>query len=283
MKGKRSGIIGALAKTWARNTEARALGLMSELASVRGFKVLGWQVEGQRDSLERTIDDCLGWNIDGLVFFAYKYDSIWPEVARAVGHVPRFVSILGNVGVPGGISVEVDAADAVRQCVQYCFKKGRRRVVQLLEGRTSQIDVRRYDAFQEAHREFYGVPDEDQVCLATEGWKLDEYDKFDEVARELVVDRKADAVLAESDFSGPGLVRAWDRLGLRTGQDVLLIGWGGERLGEAMYPALTTVDFNFPEIVDNALDLLSGMIEKPDEPRPTTILVKPKLILRESA
>ncbi len=283
MKGKRSGIIGALATTWAKGTEARALGLMSQLASERGFKVLGWQVQGQHDSLDGTIDDCIGWNIDGLVFFAYKYDAIWPEVARAVARVPRFVSVLGNLDVPGGTSVEIDAADAVRQCVEYCFKKGRRRVVQLLEGRTSQIDARRYEAFQEAHREFYGVPDEDQVCFATEGWRIDEYDKFHELARELVLVRKADAVLAESDFSGPGLIRAWSKLGRRTGQDVFLIGWGGERLGEATDPALSTVDFNFPEILATALDLLSGMIEKPDEPRPASVFVKPKLILRESA
>ena len=210
LAGKRSGIIGALAKTWALATEARALGWMTQLASERRFKILGWQVEGQPEGLDQTVDDCLGWNIDGLIFFAYKYDAIWPEVARAASRLPRVVSVLGNPGVPGGLSVEVDVADGVWQCVEHCFKKGRRRIVQVLEGRDAQIDIRRFEAFLEAHRRFYGEPDDDQVCIATAGWAVEDYEKFRELARELVAVRRADAVLTESDFTprlGPGLER----------------------------------------------------------------------------
>jgi LacI family transcriptional regulator len=97
------------------------------------------------------------------------------------------------------------------------------------------------------------------------------------------VDRRADAVLADSDFSAPGLVRAWSELGKRIGDDVALIGWGYESVGRGVHPALTTVDFNFPEIVSKALEVLSDLIEKPEEQRPQSILIKPKLIVRESA
>jgi DNA-binding LacI/PurR family transcriptional regulator len=186
--------------------------------------------------------------------------------------------------------VEVDAADGVRQSVEHCFKQGRRRIVQILEGRNNQMDVQRFEAFQQAHRTFYGKPDKDQVCLATEGWKIEDYDKYRSLGRELVVDRRADAVLAESDYSVPGLVRVWSELGYRVGKDVALIGWGDEMVSRCVYPALTTVDFNFPEVVGKALDLLSDLVEKPDEPRApllpsgsSAILVKPKLIVRESA
>ena len=134
-----------------------------------------------------------------------------------------------------------------------------------------------------AHRRFYGPPDDDQVCFATAGWDIDDFEKLRELARELVVERRADAVLAESDFSAPGLVRGWNELGYRVGHDVTLIGWGKEMVGRGMSPALTTIDFNFPEIVDKALDLLGDLIEKPEEKRPHSILVKPKLIVRESA
>jgi DNA-binding LacI/PurR family transcriptional regulator len=283
LAGKRSNIIGALAKTWSWATESRALGWLNQLASNRGFKILGWQIDGLPGSLDRAIDECLGWNIDGLAFMAFKYDAIWPEVARAAARLPRVVSLLGNPGIPGGFSVEIDVADGVRQSVEHCFQQGRRRIVQVLEGRRSQMDVQRFDAFQEAHRAFYGKPDQDQVCFATAGWKVEDYEKYDELGRQLVVDRKADAVLAESDFSAPGLVRAWNKLGYRVGEEVALIGWGDEMVGRGVIPALTTVDFNFPEIVSKALDLLSDLVERPDDPRPESVVIKPKLVVRESA
>jgi LacI family transcriptional regulator len=282
LAGKRSGIIGTLAKTWFWHTESRVLGWMNQLSSSRGFKILAWQMEAQPDALDKFVDECLSWNIDGLVFVAYKYDDIWPPVAEAVARLSRVVSILGNPGIPGGYTVEVDVADGVWQSVEHCFRAGRRRIVQVLEGRKAQFDAQRYDAFLAAHRHFYGPPDNDQVCFATAGWKVDDLDKYRELARELVLDRGADAVLADSDFSAPGLVKAWNELGVRIPDQVALIGWGYESVGRGVNPRLTTVDFNFAEIVGKALDLLSEMIEKPDEERPHAILVKPKLLVRES-
>jgi DNA-binding LacI/PurR family transcriptional regulator len=288
LAGKRSGIIGTLAKTWFWQTESRALGWLNQLSSDRGFKILAWQMEAYPDALDRFVDECLSWNIDGLVFVAYKYDDIWPAVAKALTRLPRVVSILGNPGIPGGYTVEVDAADGVWQSVEHCFRTGRRRVVQVLEGREAQIDGYRYEAFQAAHRKFYGVPDDDQVCFATAGWVVADYEKYADLARELVVDRRADAVLADSDFSTPGLVSAWHRLGLSIPDDIALIGWGHEMIGRGVNPRLTTVDFNFGEVVGKALELLSDLIERPHEKfggdeRPRSILVKPKLIVQDSA
>lgn len=283
LAGKRSGIIGTLAKTWFWQTESRALAWLNQLSSGRGFKVLAWQMEAQPDALEKFVDECLSWNIEGLIFVAYKYDAIWPLVSKALARLPRVVSILGNPGIPGGYAVEIDAADGVWQSVEHCFRTGRRRVVQVLEGRSAQIDAQRYEAFQAAHRHFYGPADDGQVCLATAGWGTDDYEKYRELARELVVDRRADAVLADSDFSAPGLVKGWNELGFKVPGDVALIGWGYEVIGRGVNPRLTTIDFNFSEIVGKALELLGDLIEKPGEERPQSILVKPKLIVQESA
>ena len=283
LAGKRSTIIGALAKTWSWSTESRALAWMNQLASDRGFKILAWQMEANPGALDTFVDECLSWNIDGLIYVAYKYDDYWPLVAKAASRLSRVVSILGNPGIPGGYTVEVDAADGVWQSVEHCFRTGRKRVVQVLEGRTAQFDEQRYEAFVAAHEHFYGPVDEDQICVGTAGWKIDDYEKYKDLARELVFQRRADVVLADSDLSAPGLVKAWDEFGLKVPKDVALIGWGYELAGRGVNPRLTTVDFNFPEIVGKALDLVAELIEKPNEERPHSIIVKPKLIVRESA
>jgi LacI family transcriptional regulator len=283
LAGKRSGVIGALAKTWSHATESRTLGWLNQLAPARSFKILAWQMDGQPGSLDRAVNECLGWGIDGLIFVAFKYDSVWPEVASAVENLPRVVSLMGNPGIPGGATVEIDAADGVWQSVEHLHRQGRKRIVQVLEGLDTQMDRQRHAAFLAAHRHFYGPPDDDQVCFATAGWGPEDYDKYLELAKELIGPRGADAILADSDFSAPPLVRGVGRLGRRIPDDVALVGWGYEVIGRGVNPGLTTVDFNFEQIVGSALDLLVRSVENGDEGKPESILIKPTLIVKETA
>jgi DNA-binding LacI/PurR family transcriptional regulator len=165
LAGKPSSIIGTLAKTWSGQTESRVLSWLNQLSASRGFKILAW--ESQADGLDKFVEECQSWNIDGLVFVAHNDDDTWPMVAKALARLPRVVSILGNPGIPSGHTVEIDA------------------------------------------------------------------------------------------------------------------DWGREMAGRGANPRLTTVDFDLAEIVGRALDLLGEIIARPDEQRPRSIFVKPKLV-RES-
>ena len=65
--------------------------------------------------------------------------------------------------------------------------------------------------------------------------------------------------------------------------DVAVIGWGNETLSAWMNPRLTTVNYRMKDMVTAALDLLTELIERPDEQRERTIQIKPELVLRDSA
>jgi LacI family transcriptional regulator len=284
LAGKRSHIIGTLAKTWFGQTEQRALGWLNHVASARGRKILAWEFEADPTALNAFVDECLGWNIEGLIFVAFKYETVWQQVAKALGRVPRVVSIVENAHIPHGYAVEVDVADGVRQSVSHLHAQGHKRIVQVLEGLDATMDRQRHAAFHSAHQEHYGTAaDTDQVCLATAGWTTHDFPKYQELARELAKVRRADAILAESDFTAPGLIRGLTNLGLRVPDDVALVGWGAEAMSLGVTPGLTTIDFDFGEIVGRALDLLNDLIEHPGEERPRSIFVKPKLLVRETA
>jgi LacI family transcriptional regulator len=283
LAGKRSRIIGALAKTWFWQTEQRALAWLNQLAASRNFKILAWQMDAQSEGVEAFIDECLGWNIDGIICVTFKYDDVWPRAAESMARLPRVVSILGDPGVPNGHSVQIDVASGVRKCVEHLHRRGCRRIVQILESNKSKMDRQRYEAFLAAHRDFYGPADDDQVCFATEGWRVEDYPKFQELAQQLVVDRRADAIMTESDFSVPGLIRGLAHLGRRVPDDVALIGWGYENVGRGVTPSLTTVDFNFEALIGRALDVVTALIERPDEEQPKIVLVEPQLRVGESA
>ncbi len=282
LAGKRSGIIGVLGKTFL-DTELRILGSLHSLASQRNVKILAWSLEAHPERLNAFVEECRGWNVDGLIYLAFKYDEVWPMVADALKRMPRVVSLLGDPGIPGGHAVVLDVARAVQQTVAHLHGRGYHRIVQVLEGLKTSMDRQRYAAFLDAHRHFYGSVDEHQICFATEGWRLEEYDKYRNLVTDIVVQRRADAILCDSDFSAPGIVRELTKLGYRIPHDVAVIGWGGEAVARGVSPSLTTIDFNIGDTVEVALDMLSDLLDRPDVEQPASVSIRPKLVLRETA
>ena len=99
--------------------------------------------------------------------------------------------------------------------------------------------------------------DAEQVCFATAGWHVDDYESI------WSWPRNSPAAAAPMPSGGqrlqcPGLVPGSAASGCRVPEDVALVGWGYETVGRGVIPALSTVDFNFEEWVGSALDLLAG-------------------------
>ena len=77
-------------------------GLAHPHRSPAQLTALAAELEPTPESLDRYIDQCMGWNIDGLIFLALENDPVWPGVAKAAARLPRVVSIMGNLGLPNG-------------------------------------------------------------------------------------------------------------------------------------------------------------------------------------
>ena len=165
----------------------------------------------------------------------------------------------------------------------YLHAQGRRKIVQILENLDTPMSRRRHRGFLAAHRDLGRPLADDQLCLATQGWGRDDYPKFAALCDELLDGRHADAILADNDATAAFLARAIMRRGLRMPDDVALFGWGNETLSPWMNPPLTTVNYRMQDMVTAALDLLTELIERPDQQRERTIHIKPELVLRESA
>ena len=226
---------------------------------------------------------CRSWNVDGLIFLAYDNDACWPEVVPLLKPFPRVVSLLGNPYIPGATCVESDVADGVRQAVAHLHAQGRRKIVQILEDVTGQSNARRQQAFCDAHRAADRPMAADQVCEATRGFEADDFPKFLELCDDLITNRHADAILADSDYTAAGLIKALQYRGRRVPDDVAVVGWGNEALAAWFIPRLTTVSYLLDEVVGTAIHTLTEMIKDRHVDGGQVISIKPKLMLRESA
>ena len=155
----------------------------------------------------------------------------------------RVVSLLGDPCIPGGACVESDVADGVRQVVEHLHARGRCKIAQILEDFERQGNARRRQAFFDAHTAAGRHVAADQVCAATRGFTAADFPKFLELADELILNRGADAILADSDYTAAGLIRALQFRGRRVPEDVAVVGWGNEPLAPWFIPGLTTVSY----------------------------------------
>lgn len=283
LAGKRSNMISVLGSNWyGDQIPVRILAYLTREAALRGLVVLAEETEGILGPLEQLANRALSWNADGALFLAYNNDDIWPAMAAALRRMPRVISVMGDAGILHSHSVESDVADGIRQTVRHLHAQGRQRMVLILEGLDRQINCRRHEAFLAAHAELGNPIDESQIYLGTRGWGEVESPLWIDFCNELVAARRADAVLTDSDATAAGLLSACQRRGVRVPDDLALVGWGNTIISRWTYPQLTTIDFLPERLASDALDLMTALVERPDEEHPRTILVKPELLIRAS-
>lgn len=71
--------------------------------------------------------------------------------------------------------------------------------------------------------------------------------------------------------------------GLRIPQDIAIVGCGNVRYAAFLRVPLTTVDQQSEEIGDRSAKLALSQIEAKGAARPKTVLLEPRLIVRQSA
>ncbi len=282
LAGKRSGIIGALARTWNMATERRLHGWLQQIANARGFDILGAQSNDELKSVERFLDNCQSRGVDGLLVMAFASDDLWSQASSFLTKLPRVITLVGDPQIEGIASVASDVAGGTYLGVRHLHEAGRQRIVQILENLDTSMNRARHKAFFEAHRQLGRPVGPDQICLATEGWTEFDFAKMNPVCADLLA-QGTDAIMAESDFGASMVIRALHYHGKRVPDDVAVIGWGNEDMAPWCEPQITTTSYQFNEVATAAIDMLGDWIETPDRNEIPSRTIPMKLIVRESA
>jgi DNA-binding LacI/PurR family transcriptional regulator len=286
LAGKRSGLLAALASSWLTfPVRPRIQSYLSHGADLRGFKILTWQSHFEVARVAQTLPEVLSRKVDALIYVAFENDVEWPGVAPLLSQFPFVVSLLGDPRVAGGSVVLSEPAEGVRQAVRYLHGAGRRKIIQVVgaEFVNSELNRGRKRGLLDAHREV-GLPiDPERAWVVAHGLWQDSTSPGPIAACDEVISQGADAVLADDDFFAALLIRALGERGLRVPQDVAVVGWGNETVSRYVVPSLTTVDYRLPEIVEAGLETITAAQDQDGKFQPRSIVIPPKLIVRESA
>jgi DNA-binding LacI/PurR family transcriptional regulator len=269
------------------DAEAVKIGCQTLITNTIGNPAVG------PDQFRHCVDEFRRRGVDGVFCAVHHW---WPgDRHKLVESIPRTV-FYEDPGVPGACCVAVDREEAVRLAVRRLIERGRRRIalaVMTLSRPTHAARRRGYEAELSAHgrtREERLIFDAERFGLAfaecnerSGKWEFP-VEIMDRAIDALVRDAAADAIVAHDDFWAAAMIRRMRARGIRVPHDVAVVGYLNHYLADWTDPALTTIDLCHQTAACEMVRMLEKMIVGGPLPeRERLILVKPRLIVRESA
>jgi DNA-binding LacI/PurR family transcriptional regulator len=175
--------------------------------------------------------------------------------------------------------VDVDGTDGVKQAVAHLLELGHRRTACLAWPEASLTGQYRLDGYREAMRSAGLQVDpawiiriqNDYYCAyrSTQTW-LD-----------LPPDHRPTAVVALTDLMAIGVINAATDAGMTVGRDLAVIGFDDAPIAGYLRPSLTSLRQPIAEVGERAVTMLIDLV-RGETPSPTQVLLKPRLIVRDS-
>ena len=191
------------------------------------------------------------------------------------------VTISGHETTNDVTNIVIDHEEAARLALEHLQKLGHKRIA-LMKGQAFTLDAEeRWNSILAIAREYgFEMDDGLLIPLVVGTWspELGYAPVHDLLARR----RDFTAIFCFNDIAAIGATRALFDAGLRTPEDVSVIGFD-DIVGAAYHiPSLTTIHQPLAEMGSRAAGLLLEKIKYPDKVFPNKIILAPELIQRES-
>jgi LacI family transcriptional regulator len=181
------------------------------------------------------------------------------------------VAISAHKEKDGVTNVVIDHAAAARLAIKHLVELGHRRIA-FMKGHRHVMEIA---------REFGVAPTPERcVQMRTSSWSPEV--GYEPAKRLLDATRDFTALVAFNDTAAIGAIRALHEVGMMCPRDVSVIGFDNIVSAEFHVPSLTTIRQPLSMMGRLAAKILLDRIANPEKQYAPTILVKPKLITRES-
>jgi LacI family transcriptional regulator len=105
---------------------------------------------------------------------------------------------------------------------------------------------------------------------------------YDVMKKLLSIRPLPDAVFCHNDPTALGAMKAILDTGLKIPEDIAIVGCGNVKYSDCLRVPLTTIDQDCEAIGERAAKLALNLMDSKTPPKPKTILLKPRLVVRDS-
>jgi LacI family transcriptional regulator len=255
-------------------------GGLSKLLRKKGYSLIISSSDEDLELENRAIDQLLARRVDALIVASSQRD--WDFFHHIEKQKIPLVLIDRHPEAGKVNFVGVNDEEIGEMATEHLIAMGCRRIAHIGGPRISTA-LGRLRGYQKA-LESHGLPSEPKYVIsrehADEASDATGYEAMNEL---LSLKRPPDGVFCYNDPTAMGAMQAAIEKGIRIPQELAIIGSGNVRYAKFLRVPLSTIDQQSGEIGDRAAKLALKLIESKTQPKPTTILLSPQLIVRESS
>ncbi|MDD2599722.1 MAG: LacI family DNA-binding transcriptional regulator [Kiritimatiellae bacterium] len=285
LRGSRSGLIGVLVGVSAAPVIFDRISALEREALSRGYRILLGQFGEELELAAQYIKDFAARRVEGTLCMSHEHREHPGILEKIISGLPNVV-YLRQPAIEGAHYIHVDAADCIHQGVDYLLSTGRKRIGLVILDEFHQSNRHRYQGYFEAMQRNGLTMDENLIWVGDDTLLPQPHEvsnsKADEVVSFLVGQHHADAIIAINDDWAAQLIKAIRRRGLNVPHDVGIVGQGNFKIASFFDPEITTLDPQNGVFAKAAIDLLTGLIQTDNSALKKPVIVKPKLIIRQS-
>jgi len=255
-------------------------GGLSKLLRKKGYGLIISSSDGDAGLESKAIEQLLARRVDALILASSQRD---PGCFRGIEKQKTPLVLIDRRPDGGDVNfVGADDEEIGRMATGHLIEMGCRRIAHI-GGPGVSTAAGRLRGFRQA-LERHGLPFDAQMVIGREhSGETGDATGYEAMNQLLGARRAPDGVFCYNDPTAMGAMQAAIEKGIRIPRDLALIGSGNVRYARFLRVPLSSIDQQSDEIGGRAGKLALKLIESKTPPRPCTILLSPRLIVRESS
>lgn len=284
MKGGRSGMLGVLIGAAEAEVNYRRLSCLERITRDQGYRLLVGHVHSY-SQFEEYVDDFQARGIEGLLCLRHELSAKGrPSVYQKLSELNHVVYLDPPSGVEDACYVKLDRADGIAQCVAHLASTGRKRIGIMLDSTKHARPMRDRLLGYRNGLTSIGMLYDDNLVWVSDHPLVSALPEIGSAVEDLVLEHKADAVIASNDEVALSLIKGLRKNNLRTPEDVAVVGYDNLRFSRLVDPELSTVDHRNELIMSSLFSLITSLINAETlTPRQRRVVIKPELTVRQSS
>lgn len=255
-------------------------GGLSRLLRKQGYGLIISSSDEDLELENRAIEQLLARRVDALILASSQKD---PDFFRIVEEQKTPFILIDRK--PEGAKVNfvgVDDEEIGRMATEHLIEMGCRRIAHI-GGPGISTAIGRLRGYRQA-LERHGLPIDPKYVISREhADEASDASGYEAMNKLLAVKQPPDGVFCYNDPTAMGAMQGALDKGIRIPRDLALIGAGNVRYAKFLRVPLSTIDQHSDDIGDRAARLALKLIESKTQPRPKSILLSPRLVVRESS
>jgi LacI family transcriptional regulator len=254
---------------------------LSKVLRKKGFSLIISSSDEDLEQEARAIDQLLARRVDALIVASSQSDTGFLEEQSGSPKTP--IVLIDRRPDRNRLNfVGADDEEIGRMATEHLIDMGCRRIAHI-GGPGISTAVGRLAGYRRALEKHGMTADPSYVITREHADEDSDATGYTAMKQLLAMTRPPDGVFCYNDPTAMGAMQAAIEAGVRIPQELALIGSGNVRYAKFLRVPLSTIDQQSEQIGERAAKLALKLIENKSQGKPTTILLTPKLLVRESS